>query len=253
MSMVDPSSLNLTINNWNQSLRRALQIHLPGCSACFCACKGMIIFFATTLERKWPSEIHLHISSPNLDLRLHWILPSTMPAYPLSERKPSNWLLRWMLRWMPWLISSSLAGPMTSRKSHAHCVPTGNIMNHSLLKMDLCSMEKPHHHPSIRKGAGPWYSAPITPRHYQNTVACPWLWFLAWYQQGHWGSCLAMWNMHEISSPECCYATHTNTYTFMPLADMCIGHVHIGWYELPYPCWFLFQGNPGMQPPHRPK
>ena len=44
---------------------------------------------------------------------------------------------------MPWLISSSLAGLMTSRKSHTQYVPTGNTVNHSLLKMDLCSMEKP--------------------------------------------------------------------------------------------------------------
>ena len=32
---------------------------------------------------------------------------------------------------------------MTSRKSHTYYVPTGNTMSHSLLKMDLCSMEKP--------------------------------------------------------------------------------------------------------------
>ena len=36
-----------------------------------------------------------------------------------------------------------------------------------------------------------------------------------------------MWNMHEISCPECCYTTHTNTYTFTFLADMRIGHFHI--------------------------
>ena len=141
--MVDPSPLNLTISHWNQSLRRALQIHLPSCSTCYYACKGMIMFFATALERKWPSQIHFHISSPNLALRLHWILPSTMPACPLSERKPSNWLLRWMLRCMPWLISSSLAGPVTSRKSLTHYTPTSNTVSHSLLKMDLCSVEKP--------------------------------------------------------------------------------------------------------------
>ena len=61
----------------------------------------------------------------------------------LSERKPSNWLLRWMLRCMHWLISSSLAGPMTSWKSNAYYIPTGNTVNPSLLKMDLCFMEKP--------------------------------------------------------------------------------------------------------------
>ena len=89
------------------------------------------------------SQIHSHISSPNLALRLHWILTSTMPACPLSKRKPSNWLLRWMLRCMPWLTSTPLAGLMISRKFHIHYIPTGNTMSHSLLKMDLCSMEKP--------------------------------------------------------------------------------------------------------------
>ena len=50
--MVDPSPLNLTISHWNQSLTKALQIHLHGCSAYSYACKGMTMFFATTLERK---------------------------------------------------------------------------------------------------------------------------------------------------------------------------------------------------------
>ena len=110
---------------------------------CYYACKGMIMFFTTALERKWTSQIHFHISSPNLARRLYWILPSTMPPCPLPERKTSEWLLRWMLRCLPCLISSSLAGLMISRKSHTHYVPTGNTVSHLLLKMDLCFMEKP--------------------------------------------------------------------------------------------------------------
>ena len=43
---------------------------------------------------------------------------------------------------MPWLISSSLASPMILRKSHTHYISTGNTVNHSLLKMDLCSVKK---------------------------------------------------------------------------------------------------------------
>ena len=172
--MVDPSPLNLTISHWNQSLRRALQMHLPGCSKCYYACKGMIMFFTTALERKWPSQIHFHDSSPNLALRLHWVLLSTIPIYPLPDRKPSNWLLRWMLRCVPWLISSSLAGPMTSRKSHACYVPTGNTVNHPLLKMNSCSVEKSSSFLCTNH-------ARVLP----NTVACLWLCFLAWYQQGY--------------------------------------------------------------------
>ena len=119
---------------------------------------------------------------PSLGLRLHWILPSTMLA--CLKGSPLNWLLRWMLRCMPWLTSSSLARPTTSRKSHIHYIPTGNTVNHLLLKMDLCSMKKPSS--SLhQKGKGPWYTAPVTPRQHQNTVTFLWLNFLAWYKQGH--------------------------------------------------------------------
>ena len=210
----------------------------------------MIIFFATALERKWPSQINFHISSPNLALRLHWILPSIMPTCPLSKRKPSNWLLRWMLRCIPgwyhhlWLAWQHQGSPMPTMSLLAtlwvtHCWRW------------TCVLRRSPHHPSMRKGEGPWYSAPVTPGHYQNTVACLWLCLLAWYQQGHWGCCLAMWTVHEISGPECCYTTHTNTntYTFTAMADMCIRHLHIGWCGLPHPCWFLIQHNPGIQSP----
>ena len=103
-------------------------LHLQVYDYILCYCPGKEMALPDTLS-------HFKL---NLALRLHWILPSTMPAYPLSERKHSNWLLRWISRCMPQLISSSL----TSRKYHAHYIPTGNTMGHSLLKMDLCSMEK---------------------------------------------------------------------------------------------------------------
>ena len=141
---------------------------------------------------------------------------------------------------------------MTSRKSHTPTSLLAILWVTHCWKWTCVPWRSPHH-PSIRKGEDPWYSAPTTSRHYQNTAACLWFCFLVWYQQGTWGSCLAMWNMHEISGPECCYTTHTNTYTFMSLADMCIRHLHIEWYGLPHPCWLLFQSNPGMHPPHRPK
>ena len=123
MSMVDSSPLNLTTSCWSQSPRKTLHIHLPGCSACFYACRGMTTFSVTALVRKWSSYIHSHASSPNLVLRLDLVLPSTMLTCPLFKRKPSNWLLRKMLRCMPWLTSSSPACLMTSKKSHIHYVP----------------------------------------------------------------------------------------------------------------------------------
>ena len=66
MSVVDPSPLNVTISHYY-------------------ACKGMIMSLATALERKLPSQIHFYISSPNLALKLHWILPSTLPALPCPK------------------------------------------------------------------------------------------------------------------------------------------------------------------------
>ena len=104
-----------------------------------CPQVGMIMFLAAVLVRKWPSQIHFPISTPKLAWELHWILPSTMPTCPLSKVKPSYWLLRWM----SWPTSSSLDGLMISRMSHVYSFPTSNTMNHSMLKVDLCSMEKP--------------------------------------------------------------------------------------------------------------
>ena len=141
MSMVDPSLLNLTISHCNQSPRRALQIHLPRCSTCSYTCR---VWLHSLLPPSYGNDPprHTQVLSPNLALRLHWILPSTNATCPPSKRKPSNWLLRQMLICMSWLISSSLADPITSRRSYIHCVPTGNTVNHLLFKMDLCSVEK---------------------------------------------------------------------------------------------------------------
>ena len=93
---------------------------------------------------------------------------------------------------MPWLISSSLAGSPSPTKSLLATLWVTHCWRWT------CVLWRSPHLPSIRMGDSPWYSAPITPRHYQNTVAWLWLCLLAWYQQDHWGSCLAMWNMHEI-------------------------------------------------------
>ena len=103
----------------------------------------MTIFSINALVRKWSPQIHYHTSSPNLAPRLHWILSSIMLTCHLAKRKPSNWSLRWILRCVPWLTSLSQAGLTMSRKSHIHYIATGNTVNHLLLKMDSCSVEKP--------------------------------------------------------------------------------------------------------------
>ena len=184
MSMVDSSPLNLTISHWNQSLRRALQIHLSSCSTCYHACKDIIMFFTTALERKWPSLIHFHVSSPSLALRLHWILPSTMPTYPLSEKKPFNWLLRWMLRCVP-LADIIISGWPNNIKEVPH--PLHPYWQHyeSLTVEDgiVFHREAPIIPPS-EKGECPWYlqqSYQALPKH----SCLPMVVFLAWYQQGH--------------------------------------------------------------------
>ena len=182
--MVDPSPLNLTINHWNETLRRALQIHLPSCNTCSYACKGYgyVLCYHPGKEMALPDT--LSHSNPNLALRLHRILPSTMLVHPLSKRKPSNFLFE-MVDEMCALTDIIVSGwPDDIKKSHTNYAPTGNTVNHSLLKMDLCSVEKPSSSCHQKKGEGPWYSAPIIPRHYQNSVACLWLCPLAWYQQG---------------------------------------------------------------------
>ena len=140
--MVDPSPLNLTISQWNQSLRRALHIHLPGCSACFYTCKGIITFFATTLVRKWPSQIHSHVFKPKsgpeiaLDIAIHHACLSPVQKEALQLAFEMD------------VEMCALADNINSgwhndiKEVQHHYLTTGNIVNHSLLKMDLCSMEK---------------------------------------------------------------------------------------------------------------
>ena len=64
---------------------------LQGCAYVLCYCPGKEMVLPDTLS----------CFKPKPGPELHWILPSTMPTYPLSKRKPSNWLLRWMLKCVP--------------------------------------------------------------------------------------------------------------------------------------------------------
>ena len=110
---------------------------------------------------------------------------------------------------------------MTSRKYHTHYVPTGSTMSHSLLKMDLCSMEKPssYLHQKGRRSlvlctnhikASPKHSCLLMVVFSSLVSTRPLRWLFGNVK------------MHEISGPECCSTTDINTYTFMSLADMCI-------------------------------
>ena len=89
-----------------------------------------------------------------------------MPACPLSKGKSSNWLLRQMLRCMPgWY--HHLCWSHDIKEVHAHYVPTANTVKHSLLKMDLCSVDQPQS--SLhQKGRRSLVSTPIILRHCQN-------------------------------------------------------------------------------------
>ena len=90
--MVDSSPLNLTISHWKHSPRRALQIHLPGCSAYSYACRGMITSSTTALVRKWSSQIHCwnFKTKPGLeialDIAIHhaWLSPVQKEALHLA-------------------------------------------------------------------------------------------------------------------------------------------------------------------------
>ena len=141
MSMINPSPLNQTIGHWNQSLKKPLQIHLSGCSACSYACKSMIMFFATALVRKCPPRYTLTFQAKTLPW--HCIGYCHPPACPLLKRKPSNMAFEMDVEnTCPGWYHHPLAVWMTSRKSHAHNIPTSNTMNHLLLKMDLWPVEK---------------------------------------------------------------------------------------------------------------
>ena len=191
MCMGDPSPLNLIISHRNQWLRRALQIHLPVCSTCSYTCMGVIMFFTTALVRKWPSQIHsLFKARPGpeiaLDITIHHtcLSPVQKEALQLAFEMDVE---------MHALADIIIFGWPNDIKEVPHPLCPYWQDCESLTVEDLtCVPWGSSHHLSIRKGECPWYSAPITPRHYQNTVTCPWLCLLAWYQQGHWGSCLAM-------------------------------------------------------------
>ena len=138
--MVDLSPLNLTISHWDQSPRKALQMHLPSCSTCSYSCRGKITFSTTALVRQWSSLIHSHTSSPNLALRLQWILPSIMLTCPLSKRKPPQMAFEADIE-MNALADIIISGWSHDIKEVPHPLcPYWHTMNHLLLKMDLCSV-----------------------------------------------------------------------------------------------------------------
>ena len=147
-----------------------------------------------------------------------------MPTCPLSERKSSNWLFRWVLRCMAWLILSSLAGLTGHQGSpDTHNVPTGNTMNHSLLKMDLCSSGEALIIPPTERekifGTLHQSHQGIT----KNTVACLWLCLLACYQQGY---------------SRCCSGSVKHALDFRP--RMLLHHLHQPLHlHIPsrYVCW----------------
>ena len=70
-----PSPLNLTISHWNQSLRRALQIHLSSCSACYYACKDYVLHNCPGKEMVLPDTLSCFKPKPGpevpLDIAIH--------------------------------------------------------------------------------------------------------------------------------------------------------------------------------------
>ena len=105
-------------------------LHLQGCDYVLHYCPGMEMSLPHTLSHFNPK------TGPEiaLDIAIHHACLSPVWKEALQVAFDMNVEL---------LISSSLTAPVTSRKSHIHYIPTGNTVNHSLLKMDLCSMEKP--------------------------------------------------------------------------------------------------------------
>ena len=238
--MVDPSPLNLTISHWNQSLRRALQIHLPSCSACSYACKGMIMCFTTTLVRKWSSQIHSNISCPNMALRLYWILPSTMPICSLSEMHA---LADIIISGWPDDIKE-VPHPLCPYWQHykSLTVEDGLVFHGEGLVIP----------PSEREEVfGSLYQSHqgITETQLLTCGCVFWPVINKAIEAAVW-QCETCMRFQAQNAATPLTPTPTLSHIY---ADMCIGHFHIGWCEFPHLCRFLLQGNLGTQPLHWPK
>ena len=212
-SMVGPLPLNQTTSPWNPSPKRTWQTHQPSYSTCYCTSRVMTTSSITTPVRKWLC---------------------LMPSLTLHFSKPLWVILRCTL--LP--TSSSPVDPMTSRWFLAPYILTGNIMRPSLLKMALPSVEKP----SLflhQKGEITTPTTPVPSRYHQIPVAHTWMYLLAWYKQSHWRSCLSMWDLHCVPSPECCNTSHSYANSIPPMVDVCLRHLYSGRSWLPHMWWLL--------------
>ena len=100
------------------------------------------------------------------------------------------------------------------------------------------------HCSSFGKGENTTTTTPVPSRNHKIPVACMWMYFLAWYKQSHWRSCLSMWDLHLVPSPKCCNTPHSYTNSVPTITDVHRSHLYPGRSWLHCMWWLLLKDDP---------
>ena len=73
-----------------------------------------------------------------------------------------------------------------------------------------------------------------------------WMNLLAWFKESHWKSCLSVWGLQLVPSPECCSTPQTYINPILPMADVCHGHLYPGGSWLPHMSQHLLKDDPHL-------
>ena len=182
---------------------------------------------------------------------IHCTLPFTMLACPREEGSISTSLCEWSQdahscqhhhQLARWHKGSSL--PLMS------ILPTLWDPHHWRWP---CPLWRSPHCSSFRKGENTTSMAPVPSRNHQSPVTGIWMHLLAWYKWSHWRSCLLVWDLHMVPSPECCSTPHTYTSSILSMADVCNGHLYSGRSWLPHMWQLLLKDDPHLMSPIWPE
>ena len=164
MSMVDPLPMNLTKSHLESITQKSLTDTLAWLQCVHLCLQGSdyILLYCLGKEMALPDTLSHFKPKPGpeitLDIAIHHACLSPVQKETLQ-------LAFEMDVEMCTLADIIISGWSNDTKEVPHPLhPCWQHHNHSLLKMDLCCMEKPSS--SLhQKGRGPWYSVPVTPRH----------------------------------------------------------------------------------------
>ena len=219
MSMVDPLPLNLTISHWNQSLRRALQIHLPSCCACSYACKGMIKISTTTLvmEIALPHTLsHFKPITWPCDCIGYCHMP--YPPIPCLRGSPPTgfWEGCWDVcpswynhLWLAWWHQGSPTCPVCPYWQHCESLTVEDGLVFHVEKTSSSLHQKGRMSLVLYTN-----HTKVVPKHScLPMVVSSGLVSTRPFEEAVWQCETCM----MISGPECCCTTHTDIYTFTSL------------------------------------